>query len=206
LTYETPSRSVDATARIQVYFQGFLDDACFLYALANAYRALTGKRVTREHWSRAISQLPDPATFLGGAGATKLSHDVAEQLIEVVLGAFSGQGEIVTLKSLSPSAGIADFRDAVSSDSVVVFAYGGPTEFLHPQTHIVCGVAASNDPAALHVACSAALSSRYLQYGEYFERHHPALNRWSNDSIPVDSELVIAPNFRWQVTLADRAR
>src|SRR5579875_1567262 len=125
LTYETPSRSVDATARIQVYFQGFLDDACFLYALANAYRALTGKRVTREHWSRAISQLPDPATFLGGAGATKLSHDVAEQLIEVVLGAFSGQGEIVTLKSLSPSAGIADFRDAVSSDSVVVFAYGG---------------------------------------------------------------------------------
>jgi hypothetical protein len=58
---------------MHVYFQGLLDDACFLYALANAYKALTFKRATREHWDRAISRLPDPAVFLGGPGATELS-------------------------------------------------------------------------------------------------------------------------------------
>lgn len=40
-TVGTPSRRIDPTARIQVYFQGILDDACFLYAQANAYKALT---------------------------------------------------------------------------------------------------------------------------------------------------------------------
>ena len=33
---------------MQIYFQGFLDTGCFLYTQANAYKALTGKRVTQE--------------------------------------------------------------------------------------------------------------------------------------------------------------
>jgi hypothetical protein len=205
LTAEVPSRRVDPTARLQIYFQAPLDSACFLYAQANAYKALTGKRVTREHWNRAISRLPDPAAFLGGPGATELSSDEAVNLIGETLGAFSDPGEVFTLDQLSASAGIADFCEAVSADSVIVFAFGGPTEFQHPSSHVVCGVAASDDPAALHLACSAAFLDRHVKTGEYFERHHSELCRWSNDSIPIDNQVVIAPNFRWSVTLAERA-
>jgi len=168
LTAEFPSRWVDQTARLQIYFQAPLDSACFLYAQANAYKALTGKRVTREHWNRAISRLPDPAAFLGGAGATELSYDEAVRLIGGILEAFSDPGERFTLDKLSPSAGIAAICSAISSDSVVVFAYGGPTEFQHPASHVVCGVASGDDPAALHLACSAAFLDRHMKYGEYF--------------------------------------
>jgi hypothetical protein len=189
---------------MQVYFQGFLDDACFLYAHANAYKALTGKRVTREHWNRAVSGLPEPAAFLGGPGATQLSYDEAVRHIEGILDAFSDPGETFRLDKLSPSAGVVDLCGAVSSDGVVVFGYGGHTEFLNPETHVVCGVAVSDGPpAVLHLACSAAFSSRYLRFGKYFERHHPHLGRWSNDSIQVDNDVVIAPNFRWRITFAE---
>ena len=202
---ERPSRLVDPTARVQVYFQGLLDGACFLYAQANAHKALTGRRVTRENWNSAVSRLPDSARFLGGAGATDLGYDEASRLIRDILGAFSDPGETFTLGKLSSSAAIADLCSAVSADSVVVFAYGGRTEFQHPASHIVCGVAASDDGARLHLACSAAFSGRYLPDGEYFERHHAHLRRWSNDSISADSDVVIAPNFRWRITFQDRA-
>jgi hypothetical protein len=204
-TADVPPRQVDPSARLQIYFQAPLDSACFLYAQANAYKALTGKRVTQEHWNRAVSQLADPAAFLGGAGATELSYDRAVSLIADVLGAFSDPGETFTLDRLSPSAGIADLCGAISSDTVVVFAFGGPTEFQHPASHVVCGVAASDDPVALHLACSAAFLDRHLKYGEYFERHHPDLGRWSNDSIPLDNQVLIAPNFRWRITLEQHA-
>jgi|SRR5882757_1701986 len=203
-TVEARLRQIDPTARMQVYFQGILDDACFLYAQANAYKALTGKRVTREHWNRAVSRLPQPAAFLGGPGATQLSYDQAVRHIEGILDAFSDPGETFRLDQLNSADGIADLCGAVSADSVVVFAYGGHAEFQNPQTHVVCGVAVSDGPpVALHLACSAAFSSRYLRFGQYFERHHPHLGRWSNDSIQVGSDVVIAPNFRWRVTFAE---
>jgi hypothetical protein len=189
---------------VQVYFQGIFDDACFLYALVNAYKALTHKRVTREHWTRAVSRLPEPAAFLGGRGATQLNSAQVARHIEGVLDALSDPGETFRLHQLSRRAGIADLCGAVSSDSVVVFAYGGRTEFQNPQAHVVCGVAVSDGPpVALHLACSAALASRYLRFGKYFERHHPHLGRWSNDSIQVDNDVLIAPNFRWRVTFAE---
>ncbi len=135
-----------------------------------------------------------------------MSYDEAVRLIGGILEAFSDPGERFTLDKLSPSAEIAAICSAISSDSVVVFAYGGPTEFQHPASHVVCGVASGDDPAALHLACSAAFLDRHMKYGEYFERHHPDLGRWSNDSIPVDNQVAIAPNFRWRITLAERAR
>ncbi len=192
--------------RIQIYFQSVLDSACFLYAPANAYKALTGKRVTREHWNGAISRVPDPTAFLGGLGATQLHYEAAERLIGTVLAEFADPGEAFAIDRLSPDAHIADLGAAVSKHSVVMFAYGGPTEFQHPEAHVVCAVAPSDGPAAaLHIACSTAFWGRYLRFGEYFERHHAHLGRWSNDSILVDQPVTIAPNFRWQITLTDTA-
>lgn len=195
-------RAVDPTLRIQVYFQGILDGACFLYAQANVYKALTGKRVTREHWNKAIALVPDPAAFLGGPGATQLPHEEAQRFIETVLGELKDPGEEFTLERLDPTAQIADLGVHVSPESVVLFAYGGRTEFQNPESHIVCGVAATGGPdAALHLACSTAFWGRYLSTGEYAERHHPDLGRWSNDSIPVGNPVTIAPNHRWRISL-----
>ncbi|WP_188895701.1 hypothetical protein [Microlunatus endophyticus] len=187
---------------MQIYVQGILDGACFLYALANAYKALTGKKVTREHWNRAVARLPEPAEFLGGSGATRLSYGEAVRHIDSTLDAFSDSGETFRVDQLDPAAGIVNLCRAVSSDSVVIFPYGGQTEFQHLSSHMVCGVAVSDGPPMrLHLACSFAFWSRYLKSGDYFERHHPDLGRWSNDSVQPDSEVVIAPNFRWKVTL-----
>lgn len=196
------SRQPDATARIQIYFQGFLNTGCFLYAQANAYKALTGKRVSQTHWNRAIERLPDPVLFLGGTGATRISYDDAVGLIEVMLEAFSDPGETFTVDKFSPSDGVAEFCREISPTAVVVFAYEGESEFQHPESHVVCGVATTEDPEqTLHLACSAAFSGRYLRWGEYFERHHSHLGRWSNDSLTAASQVVIAPNFRWLITL-----
>jgi hypothetical protein len=204
---EVSPRALDPSARVQVYFQGILDSACFLYAPANAYKALTGKRVTREHWNRAIARVPEATRFLGGPGATQLHHEEAQRLIETVLAEFKDPGEIFALQRLSSTAVLADLCREVSAHSVVLFAYGGPTEFQHPETHVVCGVAATDGPPlTLHLACSTAFWGRYLNRGEYSELHHPHLGRWSNDSISVDQPVNIAPNFRWRITFGVLAR
>jgi hypothetical protein len=108
-TAEDPSRRVDPRARMHVYCQGFLDDACLLYALANAYKSLTGKRVTREHWKQAISQLPAPAAFLGGPGARELQ--VGEDAH--VIGTFSAR--TATQERSSRSNGSARLRGSWTS-------------------------------------------------------------------------------------------
>jgi len=204
---EVSSRAVDPSVRIQVYFQGILDSACLLYAPANAYKALTHKRVTRELWNRAISRVPDPAAFLGGPGATELDHEGAQHRVEAALAEFKDPGETFAVERLSSTTSVSDLADEVSTDSVVIFAFGGPTEFQHPEAHIVCAVAASDGPpAVLHLACSTAFWGRYLKVGEYSERHHADLDRWSNDSISADHAVTIAPNFRWRITLVPPAK
>ena len=210
-TPETPttggpaSRFLDPKWRMQIYHQGFFDGACFLYAQANAYKALTGKKVGREHWDRALALLPQPARFFGLPGAQGLPYDEAVGHISLLLSAFSDPGEDFAVDQLSPAAGIEEFCAAISLNSVVVFAFGGPTEFQKLESHLVCGVSASDDPVALHLACSNAFFFRNLMHGGYVERHHPDLGRYSNDSIAADSPVVIAPNFRWRITLATRA-
>jgi hypothetical protein len=198
-------RSIDPSARMQIYFQGILDGACFLYAPANAYKALTGKRVPRDIWNQAITRVPDPAAFLGGPGATELHHEDARRLLEAILEELSDPDESFVIDQLSPGAGIVDLCAEVSTASVVLFAFGGRTEFQHPVAHIVCAVATSEGPpATLHLACSTAFWGRYLQTGEYAERHHSDLDRWSNDSISADHPVTIAPNFRWRITRSSR--
>jgi hypothetical protein len=191
--------------RRQIYHQGFWDGACFLYAIANAYKALTRSKVTRQKWDRAVGLIPNPLDFLGGVGATALSYDEAVALIEAVLGAFSDPGESVKVHQLSRTASMAEIGNEISPLAVVLFAFSGPTEVHHPESHIVCGVTTTAEPALLHVACSAAFSSRHLRDGEYFERFHPSVGRYSNDSIRVDSQVQVAPNWRWRLTLASPA-
>lgn len=191
--------------RRQIYHQGILDGACFLYSLANAYKALTGNRVTRQAWDRAIAQIPEPGTFLTGVGATQLDYGDAVSLIQLTLGALSGSDEEFGIDQLDEAARIPDFCAAITASSVVLFAFSGRTEFLHRTSHIVCGVAASANPQRLHVACSDAFSSRHLAEGTYSERRDPVLGRYSNDAILEDSPVEIAPRWRWRITVKPTA-
>jgi hypothetical protein len=190
------------TPRRHIFHQGLWDGTCFLYAIANAYKALTRNKVTRQKWDRAAPLIPNPLDFLGGVGATALSNDDATSLIEDFLEAFSEPGERVEIDRLSRTASTADIGDEISPVAVVLFGFSGPTEVHHPKSHIVCGVSTSAEPALLHLACSAAMSSRLLRDGDYFERFHPSVGRYSNDSIRVDGEVRIAPDWRWRLTLA----
>lgn len=199
------SRALDPQWRMQIYHQGFFDGACFLYAQANAYKALTGKKVGREQWDRPVALLPQPVRFFGLPGAQGLPYDEAVDHINSLLSAFSDPGEEFIVDQLSREAGIEELCAAVAPDSVVVFAFGGQTEFQKLDSHLVCGVSASDDPTALHLACSNAFFFRHLMHGGYVERHDPALGRYSNDSIPAGSPVVIAPYFRWRITLRSRA-
>lgn len=185
----------------EIYSQGIRDGACLLYATANAYKALTGNKVTRDKWNAAVSHLADPGTFLGGVGATHLEFEDVVAVIEGMLGALAEPGEHFILDQLPASADIAELCDAISERSVVLFAYRGKTEFLEVNDHIVCGVAAGDDAGTLHVACSAALWMRHVDHPHYFERRHSQLNRYSNDSISAVRPVIVAPNWRWRLTL-----
>ena len=188
----------------EIYSQGLRDGACLLYATANAYKALTGNKVNRDKWNGGVEQLADPATFLSGVGATHLTYEEVVAAIEGMLAAFAEPGEQFTLDQLPASAALPDVCDAISEHSVVLLAYRGRTEFLDVDDHIVCGVAASDAGSTLHVACSAALWMRHVDQPAYFERHHRRLNRYSNDSISAQRPVVLAPNWRWRLTLDSR--
>lgn len=62
-------------AKRKIYSQGEFDGACFLYSVANAVRAATGKGISRGDWERAVEGLPFRTTeFLGGLGTLALDH------------------------------------------------------------------------------------------------------------------------------------
>lgn len=186
---------------LQIYSQGLRDGACLLYAVANTYKALTGNKVTRDKWNVGVSQLANPTAFLTGIGARHLDDREVVTVIEGMLGAFAEPAEHFDLKQLPASAGIAELCASVSEYSVALFAYSGETEFLEVDDHIVCGVAASEDAETLHIACSAALWMRHVDHAGYFERSHRRLNRYSNDSITAECRVVVAPNWRWRVSI-----
>jgi len=60
----------------KILAQGDKDGACFLYSIANAYVALTGKTITRSKWTSAIRASPfKMEDFLSGRGTEKLDDN-----------------------------------------------------------------------------------------------------------------------------------
>jgi hypothetical protein len=61
--------------KLKIYSQGELDGACFLYSVANAIRAVSGKAISRADWSRAVERLPFRVNeFLSGYGTGVLDQ------------------------------------------------------------------------------------------------------------------------------------
>ncbi|PBP64981.1 hypothetical protein PSYCIT7_013835 [Pseudomonas syringae Cit 7] len=62
-------------SKSKIYSQGELDGACFLYSVANAIRAVTGRAISRPDWRRAIERLPFRThEFLSGYGTGVLDQ------------------------------------------------------------------------------------------------------------------------------------
>ena len=157
--------------RRQIYHQGFWDGACFVYAVANAYKALSGARVTRDKWDQVIRRLPDPVRFLTGIGATTLSYEDAVDLVGIMLDAFAEPGERIGNDQLRPGATTAELVERSTRCSSVVHVVDRPR--CTGESHRVWR-RRSADPAALHIACSLILSS-HLHDGRYEEQFHRRL-------------------------------
>jgi hypothetical protein len=62
-------------AGLKIYSQGELDGACFLYSIANAIRAVTGRAISQKDWRRAVESLPFRTNeFLSGYGTGVLDQ------------------------------------------------------------------------------------------------------------------------------------
>lgn len=59
----------------KILAQGDRDGACFLYSAANAGFALTGKKISRASWAKAVRSTPfDMDNFIAGRGTEKLEQ------------------------------------------------------------------------------------------------------------------------------------
>lgn len=168
-----------------IYTQGDLDGACFLYALANAYRALTGSEAKLERFGASVQAL-DHATDFFYTGTTDhyeanpaLLLRSATHLIRAL-----DEDEALTVEARAEVGDREALAALVDEQAVAVFRYKGSARFAANTDHWTCVVASERAPARLHVACSIRYSDATREGGErYAEREHAALGRCSNDEI-----------------------
>ncbi len=161
----------------RIYSQGIFDGACFLYAIANAYTALTGRNVTTASWSKAIQHVPYLSDFLSGAVGTdryRNDPDLLGFAVERMLGVLArGVHCRVEHREDSTLEGIAA---CISKKSVALFCINHSTRQQPIFDHWVCGVGVAPEPLAIKIACSwryvatpqECKERRDLRYGRYF--------------------------------------
>ena len=156
----------------KIISQGELDGACLLYALANSFLSLTGKKPTQSKWDKAIDALPIKEDFLKGNVGTEryFKENKGENNIRLVsenfLMGLSKQtkyefsvmyhNQITRSDELTP---------LINKDSVVLFCID--------QEHWVVGSSYSADSKILNIACS----FQYIENSSYFEKKDSTFER-----------------------------
>jgi len=189
--------------RRRIHTQGDFDGACFLYAIANAYTALTGRRPELEAWDEGIRAIPHALDFLQGCVGTTQHHEKDADLlcntVTAMLAAFSGKGASPSVEFCPHVSDLASVAQLVGQRSVVVFNYKGETRHVRAGDHWVCAVAVDGDPLTVHVACSIRRSDDgRFNDREYVETHHRDADRYSNDCIAEEhmTEIVAGTAFK----------
>lgn len=183
----------------RIFSQGDFDGACLLYALANAYTALTGHAPGCAAWDKGIAALPSARAFLQGCVGTSRacyrSQELQEQVLTSMLGCFSESGSAVHAEWLPDCREVASAAERVARDAVVVFRYHGKTAQVITDDHWVCGVAVTGGPPLrLHLACSFRHSQdSRLNAQRYGERFFRGVGRYANDWVTPEHEIVIIP-------------
>lgn len=152
--------------------QGDLDGACFLYSIANAVVALSGRKPTITQWSNSLQYIPFAADFLKGNTGTK-NYDEKPELYEFAIKQ--------ALSELSPNRkykitsflnidSIADIDKLINQNSVIILNINSE--------HWICIVSVLPSQNKLLAACSD-VTNRIYDYSEekteeerYFNREY----------------------------------
>lgn len=162
-----------ARTNMKILGQGRLDGACFLYAIANAQKCLSGRQntaVPAKRWGEMISLL-NAADFLDRGIGTMRTDDNAELQEQLALQCISKLDPKVTfaVKTIKELGATSRFDQHVTNQSVILL----PT-----QEHWYCLVD-SQDKVA-YLACS---SEWQVPGKKYQEAVSPRLKRIYNKAI-----------------------
>lgn len=180
-----------------IYAQGDLDGACFLYSTANAYRALTGKNIGKSAWANAMRGVFFPEDFLdGGArGGTERYRDnpmLFETALKHMFSCFSEKNGISLNIAPQTVKGIGGIKKLISPTSVVIFCYKVEKSGKIEINHWTCGVGYSDSPIKIRVACSSS---------DFEENKDEKFNRWFTEEIPDDISTTIFDGSVFQISL-----
>ena len=163
----------------KIYTQGYFDGACFLYSIANCYSALTGERVSQTSWDRAITSVPFMQNFMGSQGTDGIENNIILCILENFLSKLTSKYEFVIKKER-----MTTLSNAITKESVTIFAIIGDTDNQQELDHWVCGVGAQNE--SIMIACSW-IGCDNVQYRE---NKDPITGRWYNDKIRLGPAIV----------------
>ncbi|MBT5228709.1 MAG: hypothetical protein HOM11_00390 [Methylococcales bacterium] len=164
----------------KIYSQGYLDSACFLYALMNAYKSLVSPQQNirafnnqygHHKWKKLVAITPSVANFLNGFGSyvdinkPDVDLGIKDSLVDHACKIFSGsKKQFFAEKICMQDIGSVDF-----TSSVLIFCErrAAHTSFHQDLDHWLCAV--NNHHGQLLLACSFTLYC-HDHYQEFTER------------------------------------
>ena len=197
------SRSEGISTRMKIYQQGDLDNTCLLYSIANAYRALTGRRVDDGRtygWSNIIKITPSISQFLTDGSEFFENKDKAEQMIHesIVRNAFevlsTATYQFDFLKISNNKINTIDF-----SNSVVIFCITerAKCKFHRELDHWM--VIIDRDETNFLLACS---YTRFYRGGDYEEYMIQNSNRVYNNQISAEELDHVYPDYIYRISVS----
>jgi len=157
--------------------QGNYDGACFLYSIANAYAALTGKNLSQRVWDEAVAEMPFLAQFMTAAEGTRLYNDSVPLYIFSINRLLNGyRKKRFQIDSMPNLRDGAELLASISGNSVVILNIRSE--------HWVCAVDHTTAGAKLFLACSAQL---FEKRSKYEEKTGPTFGRAYNRELLLSS-------------------
>lgn len=196
---------------MKIYQQGDLDQTCFLYSIANAYRALTGRRVddrrrARTCWEDIINVTPSISQFLTHGSDFYDSDSKEDQLIHesIVWNAFEvlspNRYQFRTSKISTEKIKCTDFMN-----SVIIFCINHKAECEFPygfgkdSSHWV--VIVGRDTTNYLLACSCTRLNRSTNYEEYEIQGSGRLYNNKVSTEQLDERSHIYPNYIYKISI-----
>jgi hypothetical protein len=162
--------------------QGGFDGACFLYSIANAYTALTGKKPTQRNWDKALKNIPFLSDFMTSDMGTKQYDEnlaLYEFTIKTMLDYFSlGKVKIESYPDMNK---VQNIKRLLGKKSVVIVNI--------KSEHWVVVVDSSDQE--FQVACSFELMKKGSKYEEHISK---GLKKSFNKTLPIDGKWLHSPS------------
>ena len=200
---------------LKIIPQGFLDGACLLYAVQNAFKALINPelRLTAYYvkyrmeskWQQFVGLVPSPHNFLDGSGSgvgLKTNRQESEVILSMLRNScpiFSSKAHEFQVRRIS----IQEFREKKDyRSSVVIFPTTGRASTDCHEYLVHWFVAVGRDSGHLLLACSSAVYAGR----EYDERMDPLTGHVFNDRIKTGriNKTCMGAEYIYQVEVAPK--